>query len=77
MPYGRRWGSQGTALPWPYVGRGRGGLPRCAWPGWWPRAGRAYVAEDEAAWLRSEAEALRQELAAVEKRLQELEKKEA
>jgi hypothetical protein len=35
MPYraqfgmGRGFGFGGYSLPWPYVGRGRGGLPRC------------------------------------------------
>jgi hypothetical protein len=29
MPYGRGFGFRGWSPPWPYVGRGRGGLPRC------------------------------------------------
>lgn len=33
MPYGfgfvRGFGFRGSSPPWPYVGRGRGGLPRC------------------------------------------------
>jgi hypothetical protein len=33
MPYGygfgRGYGFRGNSPPWPYVGRGRGGLPRC------------------------------------------------
>jgi hypothetical protein len=37
MPYGfgagRGFGFRGSSPPWPYVGRGRGGLPRCAYPG--------------------------------------------
>jgi len=37
MPYGfgggRGIGFRGSSPPWPYVGRGRGGLPRCAYPG--------------------------------------------
>jgi hypothetical protein len=31
--YGRGFGFRGTSPPWPYVGRGRGGLPRCWYPG--------------------------------------------
>ena len=31
--YGRGFGFRGDSPPWPYVGRGRGGLPRCAYPG--------------------------------------------
>ena len=26
-------GFRGSSPPWPYVGRGRGGLPRCQYPG--------------------------------------------
>jgi hypothetical protein len=29
MPFGRGFGFRGGFPPWPYVGRGRGGLPRC------------------------------------------------
>ena len=31
--YGRGFGFRGASPPWPYVGRGRGGLPRCWHPG--------------------------------------------
>ena len=30
---GRGFGFRGASPPWPYVGRGRGGLPRCWYPG--------------------------------------------
>lgn len=33
MPYGYGFGFRGHSPPWPYVGRGRGGLPRCWYPG--------------------------------------------
>lgn len=80
MPYGRGFGFRGSSPPWPYVGRGRGGMPRCAYPGW-GRAfaggwGWTYDPGKESDWLKAEAEALREELAAIEKRLGELEKKE-
>jgi hypothetical protein len=29
MPFGRGFGFRGWSPPWPYVGLGRGGLPRC------------------------------------------------
>jgi hypothetical protein len=29
MPFGRGFGFRGWSPPWPYVGRGRGGFPRC------------------------------------------------
>ena len=46
MPYGygRGFGFRGSSPPWPYVGRGRGGLPRCMYPWagapppYWPTA---------------------------------------
>ena len=31
--YGRGFGFRGASPPWPYFGRGRGGLPRCWYPG--------------------------------------------
>jgi hypothetical protein len=31
--FGRGFGFRGSSAPWPYVGRGRGGLPRCTYPG--------------------------------------------
>jgi hypothetical protein len=33
LGFGRGFGFRGSSPPWPYVGRGRGGLPRCAYPG--------------------------------------------
>jgi len=32
--FGRGLGFRGASPPWPYIGRGRGGLPRC----WYPEA---------------------------------------
>jgi len=32
MGYGRGFGFRGASPPWPYIGRGRGGLPRCWYP---------------------------------------------
>ena len=29
MPFGRGFGFRGWSPPWPYIGLGRGGLPRC------------------------------------------------
>ena len=39
--YGRGFGFRGASPPWPYVGRGRGGYPRCAYPGLY--TGHAYT----------------------------------
>lgn len=33
MAYGYGFGFRGSSPSWPYVGRGRGGLPRCWYPG--------------------------------------------
>ena len=44
MPNGYGFGFRGASAPWPYIGRGRGGLPRCWYPGlymaptYWPGA---------------------------------------
>jgi NAD-dependent dihydropyrimidine dehydrogenase PreA subunit len=83
--YGRGFGFRGSSPPWPYTGRGRGGLPRC----WYPGMGRAAfpgvaatsywsapVREDELGILRSQAEATRRQLEDIEQRIRELEKKE-
>lgn len=35
--FGRGFGFRGASPPWPYVGRGRGGLPRC----WYPQSAMA------------------------------------
>jgi len=45
---GRGFGFRGASPPWPYVGRGRGGLPRCAYPGLWGDAPQPYPPEYEA-----------------------------
>jgi hypothetical protein len=34
--YGMGYGFRGASPPWPYVGRGRGGMPRCWYPGTYP-----------------------------------------
>lgn len=31
--FGGGFGFRGASPPWPYIGRGRGGLPRCWYPG--------------------------------------------
>ena len=74
---------RGSSPPWPYVGRGRGGLPRCQYPGlaivpayapvstYSPRMTR----EQELDWLKSQAEAIKAELDRVEARMRDLEAK--
>ena len=84
--YGRGFGFRGSSPPWPYVGRGRGGLPRC----WHPRllgVPAAYAAgatpywpapnrEEELGFLKNQADVMKREMEAIERRIQELEKKE-
>jgi NAD-dependent dihydropyrimidine dehydrogenase PreA subunit len=83
--YGRGFGFRGSSPPWPYTGRGRGGLPRC----WYPGTGRAVlpgaaatsywsapVREDELEILKDQAEVTRRQLEDIERRIRELEKKE-
>ncbi len=83
--FGRRggvgFGFRGSSPPWPYFGRGRGGLPRCWYPGvamasFYPPVPPAYAPqmpqEQEIDWLKSQAEAIKAELNQVEARIQDL-----
>jgi len=78
-------GFRGSPPPWPYVGRGRGGLPRCWYPGLsgapFPYAApapywTAPTREEEIGFLKSQAEATKRQLEDIERRIQELEKRE-
>lgn len=72
-------GFRGWSPDWPYVGIGRGGLPRCWHPGFWGwwrhRYPYTYSKEDELNFLKEEADALRAYLADLEARIKELESK--
>lgn len=79
---GAGFGFRGASPPWPYFGRGRGGLPRCQYPGVamaspYPPASSFYspsiTRDDEINWLKSQAEALKAELSQVEARMRDLE----
>ena len=86
--FGRRGGAgfgfRGVSPPWPYVGRGRGGLPRCWHPGlweavtypapapYWPTPTR----EEELGFLKNQSDVMKSQLEDIEHRIQELEKKE-
>ncbi len=86
---GRGFGFRGSSPPWPYVGRGRGGQPRCQYPGLTSGAGYGagygrgygaggYVAAatggEDVASLKAQAAAMQQQLGEIERRIQELEK---
>ncbi len=72
---GKGMGFRGSSPPWPYVGWGRGGLPRCSYhPG--SRADtsdQGITREQEISLLKSQAENIKDELNAVESRMRDLE----
>lgn len=80
---GYGFGFRGASPAWPYIGRGRGGLPRC----WYPAAlgeGTANVTppvasyqpspREELDFLKEQSNAMKREMEAIERRIQELEK---
>jgi len=87
---GMGFGFRGSSPPWPYIGRGRGGLPRCGYPygavpappaAWAyppPSPGMPFdpgiTREQELACLADEADAIKAELEHIESRMNELEK---
>ena len=81
--YGRGLGFRGASPSWPYVGRGRGGLPRCWYPGSWgavsyPPPTPYYPApapKEELGFLKDQANVMKNQLEDIERRIQEIEKK--
>ncbi|MFC1874803.1 4Fe-4S binding protein [Chloroflexota bacterium] len=78
---GAGFGFRGGSPPWPYSGIGRGGLPRCCYPGAaisshyppvQPLNASKMTREGEIDWLKSQAEVIRAELNQVEARIQDL-----
>ncbi len=68
-------GFRGSSPPWPYVGRGRGGLPRC---GYYPSSQanvptQGISRKQEINLLKSQAENIKKELEMVEFRIRDLE----
>ena len=77
---GMGFGFRGTSPPWPYVGIGRGGLPRCGY--FLSGAGATpfvpqMTREQELDLLKTEAQALKGQLREIEARVQELSAKKA
>ena len=77
---GAGFGFRGASPPWPYAGRGRGGLPRCWHPGLWggarpyavpwaAPASPAPTGEQELGFLKEQARVLREELERTEARM--------
>lgn len=93
MGYGGGFGFRfrGYTPPYPFIGRGRGGLPRCLYPGLWgvwapylydiARFPPFYIAypkiaqEEELTFLKEWEKALKSELDAINARIKELEAK--
>ncbi|MFC2056255.1 DUF5320 domain-containing protein [Chloroflexota bacterium] len=79
---GAGFGLRRTSPSWPYVGRGRGGLPRCWYPSVamaspYPPVSPVYTPqmtqEGEINWLKSQADAIKAEFDRVEARIHDLE----
>lgn len=80
--YGRGFGFRGASPPWPYVGRGRGGLPRCRYPG--EATASPYLSvsplytpqmtrEQELDFLKNQAQSFREQLGQIEARIKAME----
>jgi NAD-dependent dihydropyrimidine dehydrogenase PreA subunit len=80
---GGGFGFRGASPPWPYVGRGRGGLPRCWYPGQFATPVSMFYGgypapvtkEQETDFLKEEANAIKRQLKDIEARIKELEAK--
>lgn len=77
---GSGFGFKGSSPPWPYVGLGRGGLPRCSYflggVVGVPSATYPMSREEELDFLKNEAEAIRGKLRRIESRIRQLEESE-
>ena len=69
---GSGFGFRGNSPDWPYVGRGRGRLPRCHHPGIvsYPRMNQ----EEELSSLKNRAQALKEQIERVEASISRIEK---
>jgi len=77
-------GFRGSSPPWPYVGIGRGGLPRCGYflsgaagtPAAWPYQQPAFTPqvskEQELAYLQEQAGMIQSQLEQIKARIKEL-----
>jgi hypothetical protein len=87
MGGGMGFGFRGASPPWPYVGIGRGGLPRCGYflggapqPAFYGQAAAPGYApftsptrEEELEYLKNQAEAIKEQLEQIESRMRDLE----
>ena len=75
---GKGFGFRGPSHSWPYIGRGRGGLPRCCDPELWSRTDYTEPVSsrvDEVESTKDLVDSLKQQIENIESRLQGLEKK--
>lgn len=75
---GKGFGFRGSSPAWPYAGRGRGGLPRCAQPGLYHGMATGTTqypvpADNELGRLKTQASRMKGDIADIERRIQELE----
>jgi hypothetical protein len=76
---GQGFGFRGSSPPWPYVGRGRGGLPRCAYytgvpaPTGPASATATMPREEELTYLKNQAQAIKDDLERINFRVHNLE----
>ena len=84
MYYRRGFGFGGASPPWPYVGCGRGGFPRCWYPGLGTNLTNRFSPvpypasvnpEQELGFLQEEASVIKRQLDEVEARIKEFERK--
>jgi hypothetical protein len=86
---GMGFGFRGSSPPWPYIGRGRGGLPRCGYYLGMNPATRPYreplypdapypprmTREEDLNYMKDQAEAIKRQLEEIESRMRDLESK--
>ena len=70
---GYGFGFRGSSPSWPYAGRGRGGLPRCWYPGLTGGTSAPNISpEQELDMLKSQSQSMREQLEQLENRMKEL-----
>ena len=78
-------GFRGDSPSWPYVGRGRGGMPRCRYPqasgrgaayAMPPAASYQPTSGEELDFLKEQSMSVKRNMEEIERRIQELEKRE-
>jgi len=66
---GRGFGFRGTSPPWPYIGRGRGGLPRC-----WAYTNNSFKEQNYQSDFAQKIDYFEKELNEIKRKIDELKK---